>query len=383
MRHLTIAGKYAFAQAVTLSLCLIVSFLCSYSYSQAEYDELKAIIDENEQAVPIIEYLAYLRQNVPASQNGEPSHYALLRKPTNEFELCTKLSKRIRAVGQDLDAEAVAAYVSGCLALSEHPALSSVHDRLNKIVGVMKVDWFGIETIECTVLRLGERYLMTARHCFSGHDLMDEAGNISISNVREYVRFYLAARPGLAIKPKAFIENPYYSDPQHRNGSLNNLREQFDYVLIETENIDIPFYKVNLSIPKELDKLVILGVSVITIQLEEQQLAAVGLQTINDRKLWVRALRWDNNPTCVSARVIGACMYHGCQTERKMSGAPIFGVTQGGAITLLGIHTRTATSMNSMHSDYDCPVPSNALALGNGGIALTSEKIHFLEHYRG
>ncbi|UVT22071.1 MAG: hypothetical protein H8K03_09355 [Nitrospira sp.] len=369
------------ALRICFSTMLVLIVLSAYGYVLAEDDVLKQMIKENEQAVPIVEYLEFLRTNVPSPKSDEPLHYAELRLSAENFRSCTALSKLMRSLSQEITETEVGSYVSECLSPIGHPSLFAMRDNLIRVVGVMKIQLFGIEKIECTVVRIGLNILMTARHCFDSHGLMDEAGNISDTNVREYARFYLASAPSLPITPKTVIENSYYSNPEHRNGSKRNHRQQFDYVLVETDKIDIPFHPIAFAIPNELDKVIIPGVSVLTLQFEEQKLAQQGLEAIDDPGQWAHALRWDNSPTCVIARLIGACIYHGCQTERKVSGAPIFRYTQNGAIVLLGIHTRTATNMNDKASRYDCPLPEKVLAMGNGGIALTSEMITLMEHH--
>ena len=350
----------------------------SHTQLQAQENMLQKIFKQEEQAVLVSDYLKNLKENVPPPKDHEPPHYIHLRQDPEDFKKCTFLSKKIRSLTQQPIFTEMSSYVSECLSNPKHPELDHMRNQLDAVIGVMKVDVFGIEFIECTFVRLGERLIMTARHCFDGHDFIDEEGNISNSNVQEDVRFYIAANPRSPILPRAIIENPYYEIPENRLGSKKNHHHQFDYVLVETGKIKVPYIAIELSSPEELEKLVIYGVSVLTIQMEDYKLSLQGLQTIDDPGQWVNALRWDNNPTCVSARVIGACIYHGCQTERKESGAPIFRYASHGMLTLLGLHTRTANEENTTASKYNCQSPNDFLATGNGGISITSEMANFL-----
>jgi hypothetical protein len=247
--------------------------------------------------------------------------------------------------------EIIAGFAQNCLTTPQELE-PSLRRRLDGVVGVLANPALDPPYI-CSVTRIDESKVMTARHCVSS-----PGGKITTTGLV----VYLASEParGLDVLDKTLPDIP--------NAEVFQKGEDVsDWVILDIQAPSEEFSGVQARQAQQLDRLVVYGYQPILELLERIEIHT-GKRA--EKSGWETKLAADTSSTCIAALLTcsGRCIAHACQTEAGISGAALFahGVDP---LTVVGLHTRQA-----LVDDEGACFDDSAKQLPNFGLVL-SEKL--------
>lgn len=224
-------------------------------------------------------------------------------------------------------------YVSSCLTPPEKldPATRAA---LDSRVGVLAISG-QINPYKCSVTRIAEDRVLTARHC------LFRAGSTPLQPWPAENRYvYLLSAPTKRLAVLGAIHPPGVA-PQR----FDDTDDLNDWAILKIAKPPTPYVPLTTGDPKQFDRVIVYGYQPILAfrdrlasRIAKDQ-GAIFLPT----QTWDHRVRYDASAICSLAALAGdgGCVLHGCQTEGGVSGAALFRVAGGGAVDLVGLHTRS------------------------------------------
>jgi hypothetical protein len=246
-------------------------------------------------------------------------------------------------------------YISKCLT-PPGQLDSKLRQRLDSYIGVMTVEGRD-PSVQCSVTRVGQTSVLTAKHCLYGYDDDDKSYSL-VPNSLRHIRF--------ASTPDARFEITGITPTTAEDGFDAN-QDVDDWVTLTITDPGDHFVAPAHGVAARFDGLIVYGYQPL-VEYRDRLLQRLRDQNPDlprgtDTMGWQSKLMADNLPTCSVALVASsnACLLHGCQTEGGISGAGLFTPTA----TLVGVHTRSIELHDSRPCTKDAPA-----AIPNCGLSL-------------
>lgn len=223
-------------------------------------------------------------------------------------------------------------YYSNCLINPSTPYKGNNYEKIKERLGVI---YDSNKQPACTVLRLSNKYIITARHClyfYSGSFNVQKKYMLDWSFRFPFINHELSFNdidtiylPVVRNDHIEFLKKSYKKDDVIDLVDNNSLRQ--DYILIEIKNNEFPYIEsIKIKKADENEKLYFYGYYSRYKSFEDLN-ASKGFMQSDVGRCQVLKYNLENK-----------CIYHGCNSIKGYSGAPLL-TYENNQFFLIGVHT--------------------------------------------